>query len=280
MLAVKAGVAIAALLSLTSAARANDAPMAACAPEAVSTELVPRLRLGQFVDVHTLALTLDVVCPPGPATDARRIVDALALLELDETERARATLDLVARSGADPGERRRAAVLLAWWSLRQRDDRAFDARLRSLPPDARARLALLAAADDPAVIARSSLLDDAAARAEVARLAADYQAARRTKRPWLAGTLSAVLPGAGQVYAGSWQAAAVSFVLNAAFIGATAELATRKLYLPSIASGLAASFFYVGNVINAADLAARRNEVLSQAPYRALEERLVPEAFP
>jgi hypothetical protein len=38
--------------------------------------------------------------------------------------------------------------------------------------------------------------------------------------------------------------------------------------------------FYVGNILNAADLAVRRNDVASRPSYRALEELLVPEASP
>jgi hypothetical protein len=108
---------------------------------------------------------------------------------------------------------------------------------------------------------------------------ADYQRAH-VRRPWLAGVLSAVLPGAGQAYAGSWQGAAVALVLNAALIGATAELATRRLYFSAAAAGTAASIFYVGNILNAADLAQRRNERASAPAREAMERLLIPEAYP
>ena len=54
------------------------------------------------------------------------------------------------------------------------------------------------------------------------------------------------------------------------------ELAYNDLYFSAGATGLAVSVFYVGNILNAVDLAERRNEVAS-APYRrALTELLLP----
>jgi hypothetical protein len=271
--------ATAAALVLVAAARvASAAEGPGCSAATVDEKLVPRLRAEQYVDVHQLALTLDALCPPDAVADARRVLDALALVGLGEVERGRALLFDVAARGADARVRGTADVIIAWSYLRARDDDAFRRRLPSLAADPRARLALLAATVDFAQ--EAGALPPAAMGPDVAQLVASYQAARRTKRTWLAATLSAVLPGAGQAYAGSWQAAAVSFVLNGALIGATVELGARRLYLPAAASGLAASFFYVGNIVNAADLAGHRNEVAADEPYRALEARLVPEAHP
>jgi hypothetical protein len=274
---------VATLLTMPAVAAplAPDGFSTACDDATAERRLAPRLRLGQYVDVHQAAVALDVLCPPALVADRRRIVDALALIELDESARARAELSTVARASDDAAIRARAELLVAWAYLREGDDGAFRARLDGLPLASRARLALLAAPEDAAALAQASAaLGFDAQRSEIAQLVADVRAARRTRRPWLAGVLSAVLPGAGQVYAGSWQAAAVSFVLNGALIGATVELAQRRLYLPAGAAGLAASFFYVGNVFNAVDLAGRRNDVAAEAPSRALEERLVPEAHP
>jgi hypothetical protein len=89
--------------------------------------------------------------------------------------------------------------------------------------------------------------------------------------------LSAVLPGSGQLYAGSLQAAAVTFALNALFIGATVELARDHDYWTATAAGTVASFFYIGGVINAADLARRRDQLAAQPDADALEELLLPE---
>jgi hypothetical protein len=107
-----------------------------------------------------------------------------------------------------------------------------------------------------------------------------YEEARHIRRPWLGGLLSAVLPGAGQAYAGSAAAAAAAFVLNAVFISGTVELARHELYATAVAAGMTASFFYVGNVLSAIDLATRRNARAAEAPFEALERMLVPEAHP
>src|SRR5690606_34632281 len=103
---------------------------------------------------------------------------------------------------------------------------------------------------------------------------------RHRKRPWLAGALSAVVPGLGQAYAGSWESAAVSFVLNGALIGATVELARRDFYAASTVTGLAGSVFYLGSVLSAADLARRHNQRAAEPERRALERLLLPERSP
>jgi hypothetical protein len=271
--------------SPVAAQSAAAAPLSvpACDPAAIDTLLVPRFRRGQYLDVHNLCVTLDVVCAgAGPgAGPMRSILDALSLMELDEHERARALLIAVPQQSQDVTVRERAAVVLAWSFLRDGDRAAFQQRLSALPAEPRLRLELLSKTDDePAFQQLLAVTNQDRLRADVAPLVADLRAARRTKRPWLAGVLSAVIPGAGQAYAGSWQGAAVAFVLNATLIGATGELAARRLYLPAVAAGVAASFFYVGSIFNAADLATRRNETAASVPARALEDRLVPEAHP
>jgi hypothetical protein len=269
---------VVAFAAASATASAAEAPPG-CGEAAVDEALLPRLHRGEVLDVHHAAVTLDVLCPRDAARDLRRVADALALLELDEPLRARTQLFEVARDGGERA-RRWAAVALAWAFLRDGDRAAFEARVATAPPEARVRLTLLASADDAPAFARG--LDGLAAadRAPVAALGETYRRARRTKRPWLAGLLSAVVPGAGQAYAGSWSAAGVSLLLNGVFIGATVELATRRLFLPAAATGLAASFFYTGNIVNAVDLADKRNERASAAPYLDLERRLVPEARP
>lgn len=72
----------------------------------------------------------------------------------------------------------------------------------------------------------------------------------------------------------------MSFVISGVLIGATVELARHELYFSAGATGLAASLFYVGNVMNAAAAAARANDVASTGAHRALERLLLPEAEP
>ena len=92
--------------------------------------------------------------------------------------------------------------------------------------------------------------------------------------------LSAILPGAGQAYAGSIESAAMAFVLNGLAIGATVELARRELWWTAALAGTVGSMFYVGNIGSAVDLARRRNE-LAQLPWDTdLRRALLPEAYP
>jgi hypothetical protein len=156
---------------------------------------------------------------------------------------------------------------------------AFETRRARLATADATRLAALAALDDQRAFAKQLAQHPGSQRDEVAARFGEYQQAH-ARRPWLAGVFSAFLPGAGQAYAGSWQGAAVAFVLNAALIGATVELAHRRMYFSATAAGTAASIFYLGNIINAADLAQRRNERAAAPAREALERLLVPEAYP
>ncbi|WP_409477362.1 hypothetical protein [Pseudobdellovibrio sp. HCB154] len=80
------------------------------------------------------------------------------------------------------------------------------------------------------------------------------------KSPALAGTLSAVLPGAGQAYTGSWQSGAMAFVLNALFLSATLELEDKDLPATALVSGVVFSITYLGNILNAAESARIYNQ--------------------
>jgi hypothetical protein len=251
----------------------------ACSDARLESEILASLRARRFLDAHVLARTLEVLCPDAPGAARWRTYDALALVELDESARARELL-LVAEGAPDPAASAAARLLRAWVLLRDRDHEALAQALAALPAGGRARLDALAAADDPARFARAAAGLPPDLRAGALAAATQLWVARGTRRPWLAASLSAVLPGAGQVYAGSWQGAAVAFALNAILIGATVELAYRRFYVTSAAAGLAASFFYVGNIVNAADLAHRRNDMAADPAWRRLEEQLVPEAHP
>jgi hypothetical protein len=212
-------------------------PTLDCAHGATRVALL--VREEYWVDAHLVAQTLDALCPSHPSSFVWRLWDAVALIKLDESPRARTLLGSVAQS-PDPLMRQAADVIHVW--------------------------SLLAGLEPPL-------------RLEVDRVYRRYQR-RHAKRPWLAGTLSAVVPGLGQAYAGSWESAAVSFVLNGVLIGATVELARRDFYAASTVTGLAGSVFYVGSILSAADLARRRNERAAEPDRRELERLLVPELFP
>jgi hypothetical protein len=101
-----------------------------------------------------------------------------------------------------------------------------------------------------------------------------------SRSPVVAGIASALIPGLGQAYVGSWQAAGIALVLNALFLATTVELARHDLWAASAASGLVFSVTYIGNILNAIAAAETVNQVQS-APYeRELKQKLFPEFSP
>ncbi|MEM1347534.1 MAG: hypothetical protein AAGI01_03195 [Myxococcota bacterium] len=82
----------------------------------------------------------------------------------------------------------------------------------------------------------------------------------KLKRPWAAGVLSGVLPGAGQAYNGRWVDAGVAFGLNAGLGALLAYSLAGTDSLPlQITSGLVFASFYAGNIVNAVTDAKRIN---------------------
>jgi hypothetical protein len=255
-----------------------DAPAQAIDCAHGATRVAALVREEYWVDAHLVAQTLDALCPTHPSSFVWRLWDAVALIELDESPRARTLLGSVAES-PDPHMRQAAEVIHVWSLLADGDRPAFTRAVVRLEEPARARLQVLSATHARRGVRPLLAELPAPLRLEVDRV---YQRLERRhgKRPWLAGTLSAVVPGLGQAYAGSWESAAVSFVLNGVLIGATVELARRDFYAASTVTGLAGSVFYVGSILSAADLARRRNERAAEPERRALERLLVPERFP
>jgi hypothetical protein len=284
---VAAGVAAVALAVLAAPALAqDDAGGVAAAPEAsrpdrgvrcvgVGDRVGALLATDQPLDAHLAALAAETLCPEE-TLPAARLWDAVALVRLEELDRARAMLD---RLSLDPHLGATARVAKVWSFLESGDTRAFRAALPALPPAPAARLAVLDAARREADVARLARRLDASLAASVIDRYRHYRRAR-SKRPWLAGTLSALVPGLGQAYDGSWQSAALSLAINAVLIGGTVELARNRLYFASATTGLAASMFYVGNILNAADLARRYNQRASEPHLLELERLLVPEVIP
>ena len=90
------------------------------------------------------------------------------------------------------------------------------------------------------------------------------------RSPGLAGTLSAILPGAGQAYAGSTQDGLRHLGFNAALIYSVVAVARSKDWPGAIVVGGVALPFYLGNVLGARLEAqrfnqARRTELLERA---------------
>lgn len=78
--------------------------------------------------------------------------------------------------------------------------------------------------------------------------------------PWLAGTLSAILPGAGQFYNGRYLDGGIAFGVNALLGGATYYAFAKADSVPlGIVSSIFLASFYVGNIVNAYTDAKRIN---------------------
>ncbi len=86
----------------------------------------------------------------------------------------------------------------------------------------------------------------------------DYQQLPR-KAPQLAGTLSAILPGAGQLYTERPRQAAVAFALNAAFIYGAIEAWNNENYAVAGILSLFEIGWYGGNIVNAVNNAHKYN---------------------
>lgn len=97
------------------------------------------------------------------------------------------------------------------------------------------------------------------------------------KSPLLAGTMSALLPGSGQAYTGSWQSGAMAFLLNALFLSSTIELADKDLHATSLVSGVVFSITYIGNILNAAENARIYNQNYYQSEIEAEKAKRFPE---
>lgn len=99
------------------------------------------------------------------------------------------------------------------------------------------------------------------------------------KKPWLAGSLSALLPGAGQAYLGNYQSGLFAFALNALFLSATQELSKEGLHSTALASGAVFSIFYVGNITGSVQAARQLNEKNNAASLEELRRQYFPEIF-
>lgn len=105
----------------------------------------------------------------------------------------------------------------------------------------------------------------------------DYSKARKTKSTWIAGTMSALVPGAGQAYVGAYQSAALAFVFNALLLGATLDFHRKNMGLAAAASGAMFSMTYVGNIASAVKGASSINQKMSAPFEQKLRQGLLPE---
>jgi len=93
------------------------------------------------------------------------------------------------------------------------------------------------------------------------------------KSPVVAGSLAAVLPGAGHVYTERYRDAAIAFLLNGAFIWSAVELFRKEEY---VTGGIVTFFelgWYSGNIYSAASSAHKYNERSKGEYLKELQER-------
>ncbi len=270
--------------SLLSSAHAQDviptAPTSEVGPEVDPNACLPAmaktlglLRGEHNVDAHLIAQTMALLCPV--TSQEWDVLDAIALTRLEEHQRAYHLLQSLSLNAGPIASR---AQILAAWSL-AKGGFSMDTALTALPQPDAARVQVFARLHRGDAPGKQALLLSAELQQAITTGYARLEG-QQSKRPWLAGLLSAALPGLGQVYAGSWQSAGVSLVLNGILLASTVELARNDLYFAAATTGMASSIFYVGNILNAADLARRYNETASAPEQERLEDLLVPEASP
>lgn len=91
----------------------------------------------------------------------------------------------------------------------------------------------------------------------------EYESQPR-KSPALAGTMSAVIPGSGQMYAEHYKDGLMAFVVNGLFIaGTVAALNDDNYALAAIVGGVGLPF-YVGNIYGAANVSRKWNLSLTR----------------
>lgn len=111
---------------------------------------------------------------------------------------------------------------------------------------------------------------------ELLKLIDSYKKNKIRKSPILAGALSTLLPGAGQVYNGAYQSAIISLLLNSIFLWSTLEFKNKGLDGPAVASGMVFSVTYMGNIMNAVRGSNKLNEMGSSQDRDNLKKFIFP----
>lgn len=143
-----------------------------------------------------------------------------------------------------------ARIKIGWSYLRQGQWRQAADEFRKLPPD-------------------SPLHTQAEGLAE----GSEQYPGISTKSPALAGGLSAVLPGAGQLYVNRPGDALISFLLNGTFIWATVEAFRND---NKVTGGILLFFesgWYLGNIYNAMNGAHKYNRKTEQQFLEGLQDK-------
>lgn len=92
------------------------------------------------------------------------------------------------------------------------------------------------------------------------RIALDRMPVPEPKNPRVAGIMSAVLPGSGQIYAGRWRDGVVSFLVNGLFIGAIVTAINTDHEETAAVLGFFELGFYSANIYNAVNDVHKENK--------------------
>jgi len=79
------------------------------------------------------------------------------------------------------------------------------------------------------------------------------------KSPWVAGIMSAVIPGSGYAYNGRYQTGIASLILNGLFIWVSVESFRNKNYAIGSTSALLGTGWYIGNIIGSYNASIKFN---------------------
>ena len=93
------------------------------------------------------------------------------------------------------------------------------------------------------------------------------------KSPWLAGSLSAVVPGAGSLYTKRYNEALYAFFINSIFLGATLEANRSGQEAKASVLGFLALAFYTGNIYTAINGAHKYNDFLQRRYWNNLRTK-------
>jgi tetratricopeptide (TPR) repeat protein len=163
----------------------------------------------------------------------------LCYWRLNRLEEAAAAFTAVATRYPASGDARRALLETALVDFDRKDlpgsQRELERFLATYPQDQRAEKA----------------------RDAITLLDRDQQLPR--KSPVVAGLLSAVVPGAGHIYAGHYGDGVTSFFLNGLFIAGTVVAIRQENYAVAGAVGVVGLPFYIGNIYGAANAATKWN---------------------
>jgi TM2 domain-containing membrane protein YozV len=146
--------------------------------------------------------------------------------------------------------------------------RSFLQQNSVLPPAYRANVMLASAILMDDFAAARSLSQTETITPSLLQVVSDAEAIRM-KSPFLAGTLSALVPGTGKFYTGDWKDGIISMV----FVGANAFAAYRGFNQEGVQSVYGWVFsaigtgFYVGNIYGSVKSARKRNTMKKQRIY-------------